>query len=66
MHAWQVTLLFTYSGITDDRIEPIAKSETTVKSIRTAAGLKNRTGVGGTGQVSAGCLPPSSDHRSNS
>jgi DNA repair photolyase len=41
----RVTLLFTYSGITDDRIEPIAKSETTVKSIRTAARLKNRTGV---------------------
>lgn len=41
----RVTLLFTYSGITDDRIEPITKSQTTVKSIRTAAMLKNRTGV---------------------
>ena len=41
----RVTLLFTYSGITDDRIEPIAKSQTTVKSIRTAVALKQRTGV---------------------
>jgi len=41
----RVTLLFTYSGIVDDRIEPLAKSETTVRSIRTAARLKNRTGV---------------------
>jgi len=41
----RVTLLLTYSGITDDRIEPVAKSETTVKSIRTAARLKKRTGV---------------------
>ncbi|WP_309227473.1 radical SAM protein [Micromonospora thermarum] len=41
----RVTLLFTYSGITDDRIEPIAKSETTIKSIRTAATFKRRTGV---------------------
>lgn len=41
----RVTLLFTYSGITDPRIEPIAKSATTVRSIRTAAAHKRRTGV---------------------
>lgn len=41
----RVTLLFTYSGITDSRIEPIAKSEITVGSIRTAARHKQRTGV---------------------
>jgi DNA repair photolyase len=41
----RVTLLFTYSGITDARIEPIAKSETTITSIRTAATHKQRTGV---------------------
>jgi DNA repair photolyase len=41
----RVTLLFTYSGITDPRIEPIAKSNTTLTSIRTAASHKNRTGV---------------------
>jgi len=41
----RVTLLFTYSGITDPRVEPIAKSEITVASIRTAARLKKRTGV---------------------
>lgn len=41
----RVTLLFTYSGITDPRVEPIAKSEITVISIRTAATHKKRTGV---------------------
>ncbi|BCB88869.1 radical SAM protein [Phytohabitans suffuscus] len=41
----RVTLLFTYSGITDPRVEPIAKSEITVNSIRTAAAHKKRTGV---------------------
>lgn len=41
----RVTLLFTYSGITDPRVEPIAKSDTTVISIRTAARYKTRTGV---------------------
>jgi hypothetical protein len=41
----RVTLLFTYSGITDPRVEPIAKSEITVASIRTAAMHKKRTGV---------------------
>ncbi|GGL06886.1 hypothetical protein [Mangrovihabitans endophyticus] len=41
----RVTLLFTYSGITDPRIEPIAKSNTTLTSIRTAASHKQRTGV---------------------
>jgi DNA repair photolyase len=41
----RVTLLFTYSGITDPRIEPIAKSRITVTSIRTACTRKQRTGV---------------------
>ncbi|OJF10755.1 radical SAM family protein [Couchioplanes caeruleus] len=41
----RVTLLFTYSGITDPRVEPISKSEITVTSIRTAAAHKRRTGV---------------------
>lgn len=41
----RVTLLFTYSGITDPRIEPIAKSRITATSIRTAAAHKGRTGV---------------------
>jgi DNA repair photolyase len=41
----RVTLLFTYSGITDARIEPIAKSRITVTSIRTAVAHKRRTGV---------------------
>lgn len=41
----RVTLLFTYSGITDPRVEPIAKSSTTVTSIATAATHKRRTGV---------------------
>ncbi|RCG17795.1 hypothetical protein DQ384_39560 [Sphaerisporangium album] len=41
----RVTLLFTYSGIRDDRVEPIAKTTTTVDSIRTAARLRRRTKV---------------------
>ena len=41
----RVTLLFTYSAITDPRIEPIAKSTITVTSIRTAATHRRRTGV---------------------
>ena len=41
----RVTLLFTYSGITDTRIEPIAKSRITVTSLRTACACKHRTGV---------------------
>ena len=41
----RVTLLFTFSGITDPRIEPIAKSRITVTSIRTACARKQRTGV---------------------
>jgi DNA repair photolyase len=41
----RVTLLFTYSGIQDARVEPIAKSELTIGSIRTAAANKRRTGV---------------------
>ncbi|RSM73116.1 hypothetical protein DMB66_03480 [Actinoplanes sp. ATCC 53533] len=41
----RVTLLFTYSGITDPRVEPIARSDITVTSIRTAASHKKRTGV---------------------
>jgi DNA repair photolyase len=39
------TLLFTYSGIRDDRVEPIAKSTTTVDSLTTAAWHKLRTKV---------------------
>lgn len=41
----RVTLLFTYSGITDPRIEPIAKSRTTVRSITTACRHARRTEV---------------------
>lgn len=41
----RVTLLFTYSGITDSRVEPIAKSSITTRSIRTACAFKQRTGV---------------------
>ncbi|TQN31161.1 DNA repair photolyase [Haloactinospora alba] len=41
----RVTLLFTYSGISEDRIEPIAKSSTTVRSIQTAAAHSERTKV---------------------
>ncbi|MCK9869385.1 radical SAM protein [Nocardiopsis dassonvillei] len=41
----RVTLLFTYSGITDDRVEPIAKSATTVRAIETAAAHRKKTGV---------------------
>ncbi|HET6288754.1 MAG TPA: hypothetical protein VFG15_18655 [Amycolatopsis sp.] len=38
----RVTLLFTYSGIEDTRIEPIAKSAITVTSLRTAAQTPGR------------------------
>jgi DNA repair photolyase len=41
----RLTLLFTYSGITDPRIEPITKSAITTKSIATACAHKQRTGV---------------------
>jgi DNA repair photolyase len=41
----KVTLLFTYSGITDARVEPIAKSTITQTAIRTAVAHKDRTGV---------------------
>lgn len=41
----RVTLLFTYSGITDPRIEPIARSQTTLRSIATACAAKDRTKV---------------------
>ncbi len=41
----RVTLLFTYSGITDPRIEPIAKSAVTVTSLATACREKRRTRV---------------------
>ncbi|WP_436759033.1 hypothetical protein [Streptosporangium sp. V21-05] len=41
----RVTLLFTYSGIRDARVEPIAKTTTTVDSIITAARLRRRTKV---------------------
>ncbi|MEV4472789.1 hypothetical protein [Nonomuraea sp. NPDC049504] len=39
------TLLFTYSGIKDDRVEPIGKSTTTADSITTAAAYGRRTKV---------------------
>lgn len=38
----RVTLLFTYSGIDDARIEPIAKSSITVTSLRAAGSTPNR------------------------
>jgi DNA repair photolyase len=41
----RVTLLLTYSGITDARVEPIAKSATTARAIRTAAAHRDRTKV---------------------
>jgi DNA repair photolyase len=41
----RVTLLFTYSGITDPRVEPIAKSAITTTSIATACAHKHRTRV---------------------
>jgi DNA repair photolyase len=41
----RVTLLFTYSGITDARVEPIAKSTITVSSLATACERKERTKV---------------------
>ena len=41
----RVTLLFTYSGITDARVEPIAKSNITVSSLATACQHKKRTKV---------------------
>ncbi|GGM23389.1 hypothetical protein ACFFX1_10570 [Dactylosporangium sucinum] len=41
----RVTLLLTYSGIRDERIEPIAKSDITLTSLRTAAAHKQRTAV---------------------
>ncbi|MEU7174565.1 hypothetical protein ABZ949_24115 [Micromonospora tulbaghiae] len=41
----KVTLLFTYSGIQDDRVEPITKSAITINSIYTAMSHKKRTGV---------------------
>ncbi|WP_345462158.1 hypothetical protein [Actinoallomurus oryzae] len=41
----RVTLLFTYSGITDARVEPIAKSTVTVSSLVTACEHKSRTKV---------------------
>lgn len=41
----KVTLLFTYSGITDSRVEPIVKSDITVRSIKTAAAHRGRTKV---------------------
>ncbi len=41
----RVTLLFTFSGIGDPRVEPIAKSAITTRSIATACARKNRTKV---------------------
>lgn len=41
----RVTLLFTYSGITDHRIEPIARSSITLTSLDTACRNRDRTRV---------------------
>jgi DNA repair photolyase len=41
----RVTLLFTYSGITDARVEPIAKSTVTVSSLVSACEHTSRTKV---------------------
>jgi DNA repair photolyase len=41
----RVTLLFTYSGITDPRVEPIAKSAITTSSIAIACGAQQQTKV---------------------
>ena len=41
----RVTLLFTYSGITDQRVEPVAKSAITLSSLATACQAGNRTKV---------------------
>lgn len=41
----RVTLLFTYSGIADSRVEPIAKSNITLGSLATACANKHRTKV---------------------
>ncbi|GAB3977538.1 hypothetical protein GCM10029978_067520 [Actinoallomurus acanthiterrae] len=41
----RVTLLFTYSGLKDARIEPIAKSNITVSSLTLACQKKHRTKV---------------------
>ncbi len=41
----KVTLFFTYSGITDPRIEPIAPTGITVRSIETASRYHDRTKV---------------------
>ncbi|MBL7626421.1 hypothetical protein [Frankia nepalensis] len=41
----RVTLLFTYSGVADDRVEPISKSGITVRSIQVAAAHRRRTGI---------------------
>jgi len=41
----RVTLLFTYSGISDPRIEPIARSSITTTSLHTAAAHRDRTRV---------------------
>jgi DNA repair photolyase len=41
----RVTLLFTYSGITDPRVEPVAKSNITLTSLATACGAGSRTKV---------------------
>jgi hypothetical protein len=41
----RVTLLFTYSGINDPRVEPFAKSAITLNSLATACQAGNRTKV---------------------
>lgn len=41
----RVTLLFTYSGIADARVEPITKSNITLTSLATACRASNRTKV---------------------
>jgi len=49
----RITLLFTYSGITNSRIEPIAKSRITVTSLHTAARPANSGGRAPDGNLPA-------------
>lgn len=41
----RVSLLFTYSGMTDPRVEPVAKSKITLTSLATACRAASRTKV---------------------
>jgi len=45
LRSLRVTLLFTYSGIADARVEPVAKSNVTLTSLATACRAGNRTKV---------------------